>query len=67
MNFKNVKTQSINVGGTEFYYRKLGENNPGIPIIFLNHLSATMDECDPAIMDGLASAHQIICTHLKNK
>ena len=61
MNFKNVKTQSINVGGTAFYYRKLGENNPGIPIIFLNHLSATMDECDPRIMDGLASAHPIIC------
>ena len=61
MNFKNVKTQSINVGGTEFYYRKLGDNNSGIPIIFLNHLSATMDDCDPRIIDGLAFAHQIIC------
>src|SRR5205809_5083176 len=61
MNFKNIKTESINVGGTAFFYRKLGENNSGIPIIFLNHLSATMDECDPGIMDGLASAHQIIC------
>jgi pimeloyl-ACP methyl ester carboxylesterase len=59
--FQNVKTQTVNVGGTDFYYRKLGENNPGIPIIFLNHLSATMDECDPRIMDGLASSHQIIC------
>jgi len=61
MNLKNVKTHSINVGGTNFYYRRLGENNSGIPIIFLNHLSATMDECDPRIMDGLASSHQIIC------
>src|SRR5215212_1170571 len=61
MNFKNVRTESINVGGTYFFYRKLGENNSGIPIIFLNHLSATMDECDPRIMDGLASSHQIIC------
>lgn len=61
MNFKNVKTQSINVGGTEFFYRKLGENNSGIPIIFLNHLSASMDDCDPRIMDGLAAQHQIIC------
>lgn len=61
MNFKNVKTQSINVGGTAFFYRKLGENNSGIPVIFLNHLSATMDECDPRIMDGLAFSHQIIC------
>jgi pimeloyl-ACP methyl ester carboxylesterase len=61
MEFKNVKTQSINIEGTEFFYRKLGENNSGIPIIFLNHLSATMDDCDPRIMDGLASEHQVIC------
>jgi len=59
--FQNVVTQTINVGGTDFYYRKLGENNSGVPIIFLNHLSATMNECDPRIMDGLASSHQIIC------
>src|SRR5688572_15921657 len=61
MNFKNVRKQSINIGGTQFYYRILGENNPGLPIISLNHLSATMDDCAPAIMDDLASAHQIIC------
>ena len=26
MTFKNVKTQTINVGGIDFYYRKLGDN-----------------------------------------
>lgn len=61
MEFKNVKTQSINVEGTEFFYRKLGENNTGTPLIFLNHLSATMDDCDPGIINGLASKHQVIC------
>jgi pimeloyl-ACP methyl ester carboxylesterase len=60
MNFKNVKTQSINVGGTDFFYRKLGENNSGIPVIFLNHLAATLDNCDPRIMDGIAAKYQII-------
>jgi len=59
--FQNVKTQTINVSGTDFYYRKLGENNPGVPVIFLNHLAATMDNCDPKIIDGIASKHQIIC------
>lgn len=59
--FQNVKTQSVNIAGTDFYYRKLGENNSGIPIIFLNHLAATMDNCDPRIMDGLATEHQVIC------
>ena len=59
--FQNVKTQTINVGGTDFYYRKLGENNPRVPVIFLNHLAATMDNCDPGIIDGIASKHQVIC------
>lgn len=59
--FQNVKTESIDVGGTDFFYRKLGENTSGIPIIFLNHLSATMDECDPRIMDSSASFHQVLC------
>src|SRR5436189_5976182 len=58
--FQNVKTQFINVGGTEFFYRKFGENNSGIPIFFLNHLSATMDECDARIMYCLARQHQVI-------
>lgn len=61
MDFKNVKTQSINIKGTDFFYRKLGEDKPGLPIIFLNHLSATMDDCDPKIINGLASEHPIIC------
>src|SRR5687767_9985939 len=60
MKFQNVKTQTINVAGTDFYYRKLGENNAGVPVIFLNHLAATLDNCDPRIMDGIASKHQII-------
>jgi pimeloyl-ACP methyl ester carboxylesterase len=59
--FQNVKTQTINVGGTDFYYRKLGKINSGVPIIFLNHLAATMDNCDPRIMNGIASQYQIIC------
>lgn len=61
MTFQNVKTESISIGGTDFYYRKLGENNSGVPVIFLNHLAATMDNCDPRIVDGIASKHQIIC------
>ena len=60
MNSKDVKTQSVNVNGTEFFYRKLGVNNSGLPIIFLNHLSATMDDCDPKIIDELAASRQVI-------
>lgn len=60
MTFKNVKTDVINVNGTKFYYRKLGILNENVPVIFLNHLGATLDNCDPRIMDGIASKHQII-------
>lgn len=60
MTFKNVKTAIINVDGTKFYYRKLGILNESVPVIFLNHLGATLDNCDPRIMDGIAPKHQII-------
>lgn len=59
MTFQYVKTESIDINGTKFYYRKLGESK-GVPVIFLNHLGATLDNCDPRIMDGIASKHQII-------
>lgn len=60
MPFQNVKTESVNIDGTLFYYRKLGVSNDGIPVIFLNHLGATLDNCDPRIMDGIATKYQII-------
>jgi len=60
MTFQNVKTQTINVDGTDFYYRQLGEYDNGVPVVFLNHLAATLDNCDPRIMDGIASQHKII-------
>lgn len=60
MTFQNVKTETISVNGKKFYYRKLGILNESVPVIFLNHLGATLDNCDPRIMDGIASKHQII-------
>jgi len=59
MSYQNVKTDTVNVNGTKFYYRKLGESND-IPVIFLNHLGATLDNCDPRVMDGIAAKYQII-------
>jgi len=59
MSYQNVKTETVNVNGTKFYYRKPGEPND-IPVIFLNHLGATLDNCDPRVMDGIATKHQII-------
>lgn len=58
--FKNVKTQSIAIDGITYYYREMGKDKQGIPVIFLNHLAATMDNCDPRIMDGIALQHHLI-------
>ena len=60
MTYQNVKTDTANVNGIQYYYRELGNNNKGVPVIFLNHLGATLDNCDPRIMDGIATKHQII-------
>jgi pimeloyl-ACP methyl ester carboxylesterase len=60
MNVRNVKTSTVNVSGTEFSYRKLGSSSDIVPVIFLNHLSATMDDCDPKIIDELAAKHTVI-------
>jgi hypothetical protein len=35
MTFQNVKTESISVGGTDFYYSKLGAPDAGVPVSFL--------------------------------
>jgi pimeloyl-ACP methyl ester carboxylesterase len=60
LNLKNVKTSTVNVAGIEFSYRKLGSSNDSVPVIFLNHLAATMDDCDPKVIDGLAAQHTVI-------
>jgi Predicted hydrolases or acyltransferases (alpha/beta hydrolase superfamily) len=58
-NYKTVETKMINVNGTKFAYRELGEQSE-IPVIFLNHLTANIDDCDPAVIEGIARAHHII-------
>ncbi len=61
-NFKyaTVPTQFITASnGIKFAYRKLGEKKD-IPIIYFNHLTANLDNCDPRIMDSMATQHEII-------
>jgi len=52
-------TQKILVNGTHFTYRITGDH-PGIPLILLNHLTGTLDNWDPQIVDGLATEHTVI-------
>jgi pimeloyl-ACP methyl ester carboxylesterase len=56
---KNVPTKSVSVGGTRFVYRELGIDS-GVPVIFVNHLAANLDNWDPRVVDGIAAKHRVI-------
>lgn len=57
--YATVPTQFVNANGIKIAYRSYGKQG-GIPVIYLNHLAAVLDNCDPGVMDGIASQHQII-------
>src|SRR5215208_1681313 len=46
-------------GGVEFAYRELGPGT-GVPVVFLTHLAAVLDNWDPRVVDGIAAKHRVI-------
>jgi alpha/beta hydrolase family protein len=59
MNFESVSTQMVDVNGTPFAYREIGEKH-GVPLVLLHHLTAVLDDWDPRVVDGLAFGHHVI-------
>jgi pimeloyl-ACP methyl ester carboxylesterase len=57
--FEHAPTETIDVGGTRFVYRQLGPDT-GVPVIFLTHLAAVLDNWDPRVVDGIAAKHRVI-------
>ena len=57
--WKNTPTQTINVGGTPFAYRELGPRG-GVPLVFLHHFTAVLDDWDPRVIDGIAAKRHVI-------
>src|SRR5215216_4819786 len=57
--WQNATTYSINAGGVEFAYRQLGPRT-GVPVVFLTHLAAVLDNWDPRVVDGIAAKHRVI-------
>ena len=58
--YVTAPTQFITAAnGITFAYRRLGAPQE-VPIIYFNHLTANLDNCDPRIMDGMATRHEII-------
>jgi pimeloyl-ACP methyl ester carboxylesterase len=57
--FKNTETRSIEVDGTRFVFRELGPKG-SVPVIFLHHLTAVLDDWDPRVVDGIAAKHHVV-------
>lgn len=57
--WKDTPNRKITVGGVDFAYRELGTGT-GVPVVFLHHLTAVLDDWDPRIVDGIAQHHRVI-------
>src|SRR3954464_11679869 len=55
----NAPTHTIHAGGVQFAYRKLGPS-AGVPVVFLPHLAAVLDNWDPRVGDGIAAKRRVI-------
>src|ERR1700675_5144241 len=52
-------TQFVEADGIRFAYRRFGKAG-GVPIVFNQHYTGTMDYWDPAVTDGLAREREVI-------
>ena len=59
MKWVDVPTRTIDVDGVSFAYRELGPAG-GVPVVFLHHLMAVLDDWDPRVIDGIAAHHRVI-------
>jgi pimeloyl-ACP methyl ester carboxylesterase len=57
--WKDVSTRTVDVGGVEFAYRELGTGSD-VPVVFLHHFTAVLDDWDPRVIDGIAAHHRVI-------
>jgi pimeloyl-ACP methyl ester carboxylesterase len=57
--YQHAPTETIDIGGTRFAYRQLGADT-GVPVVFLNHLAAVLDNWDPRVIDGIAAKRRVI-------
>jgi len=57
--FQEAATQTIQVKDTNMVYRELGKRG-GVPVVFLHHLTAVLDDWDPKILDGIAGSRHVV-------
>ncbi len=54
-----VPTQYVDANGIRFAYRRFGKTG-GVPLVFNQHYTGTLDHWDPAVTDGLAAGRDVI-------
>src|SRR5881392_2269651 len=57
--WETAPTRTLSASGVEFAYRELGPST-GVPVVFLTHLAAVLDNWDPRVVDGIAAEHRVI-------
>jgi pimeloyl-ACP methyl ester carboxylesterase len=57
--YKDASTRTVSAGGVDFAYRELGPRS-GVPVVFLTHLAAVLDNWDPRVVDGIAARSRVI-------
>jgi pimeloyl-ACP methyl ester carboxylesterase len=57
--YEHAPTETIDIAGTRFAFRQLGADT-GVPVIFVNHLAAVLDNWDPRVIDGIAAKRRVI-------
>jgi pimeloyl-ACP methyl ester carboxylesterase len=56
---QTAPTQFVEADGIRFAYRRFGKPD-GVPLVFNQHFTGTMDHWDPAVTDGLAGEREVI-------
>src|SRR3982074_957426 len=56
---QTAPTQFVEANGIRFAYRRFGKPG-GVPLVFNQHFTGTMDHWDPAVTDGLATEREVI-------
>src|SRR5947207_654845 len=56
---QTAPTQFVEANGIRFAYRRFGKSG-GIPLVFNQHFTGTMDHWDPLVTDGLAATREVI-------
>ena len=57
-------TKTVEVGGTPFAYREVGPTT-GVPVVFLHHFTAVLDDWDPEVVDGIAAERRVVLVDLR--